>query len=240
MSEKRFVEGFSRLDASKAFSSSSSPRSSKEPSFQIVWPTLDRRVRREEFDQRRKEIEAKLLKEAKERALVIEKEAYEKGFAQGERDGLELAQKRLETAVRPLRDLMISLEEERRKLFKAYEKELVSMVLAIAKRILRKELEGGEEIIGATLREAFDQVVDQGRVVIRLHPLDYHYLSNHPEWLPPKGEAAGRINLVEDASITRGGCLLETSFGEIDATFEGQFDQIVSAVWRRLRDLHEK
>lgn len=239
MSEKRFIEGFPTLNHSKTFSSSSGPRSSHPAAFQVTWPALDRKGRWDEFDQRRKELEARVLKEAKEKALLIEKEAYEKGFAQGERDGLELAEKRLETALRQLQNLIVVLGEERKKLFEAYEKELVAMVLSIARRILRRELDRGEEIVVATLREAFEQVVDQGRVVIRLHPLDYLYLSNHPQRLPPGGEATGKIALVEDPSITRGGCLLETSFGEIDATFEGQFDQIASAVWEKVRALRE-
>lgn len=239
MSEKRFVEGFPSLDASKTFSSSSESKSSSRAPFHLTWPTLERRTRWDEFDQRQRELETRLLKEAREKALLIEKEAYEKGFAQGERDGLELAEKRLETTMRQLQNLMVSLGEERRKLFKAYEREMLAMVLSIARRILRRELDRGEEIVTATLREAFQHVVDQTRVVVRLNPLDYLYLSKHPEGLPRGGEAPGRIDLVEDPSITRGGCLLETSFGEIDATFEGQFDEIVSAVWEKRRALRE-
>jgi flagellar biosynthesis/type III secretory pathway protein FliH len=39
------------------------------------------------------------------------------------------------------------------------------------------------------------------------------------------------VKLVEDHSITRGGCLFEAPFGETDATIEGQFDEIVSRIW---------
>jgi len=236
LSEKRFVEGFPTGTDSKALSTSQA-LSTRPPSFEIAWPRLERRVRSEEFGERRKELEMRMLKEMKEKALLIEKEAYEKGFAQGERDGLELAEKRLETAMGHLQNLIVAIGEERQKLFKTYEKEMVAMVLSIAKRIIRSELTTREDVIVATLREAFKQAIDQGKVVVHLHPLDYLYLSNHSEGLPVRAQDRAGVTLVEDPSVTRGGCLLETSYGEIDATFEGQFDQIASAVWEKVKGL---
>ena len=68
----------------------------QEAPFELMWPQLQPKVYSSSFQQSMKEFEAKLLKQAKEKALFIEKESYERGFAQGEKDGLEMGGKRLE------------------------------------------------------------------------------------------------------------------------------------------------
>jgi flagellar assembly protein FliH len=85
----------------------------------------------------------------------------------------------------------------------------------------------------ATLQEAFQQVVDRKRVIIHLHPMDYQYLLDHPEGFPFLHAEDKGVKVIEDSTITRGGCFLETSFGEINATIESQFDEIVSLIWKR-------
>jgi flagellar assembly protein FliH len=181
-----------------------------------------------------KEVETKFLKQAKEKALFIEKEAYEKGFAQGEKDGLELGQRRLETTIQQFRNVFIEIERQRKDLYRAYEREMLQLVFSLSKRVLHRELQVHEDVIIAVLREAFQYVVDRKKVIVHLHPIDYQYLLTHPERVPFPLNDGGGVKVIEDPSMTRGGCFLETSFGQVDATIEGQFDEIVSLIWERM------
>lgn len=63
------------------------PRTGAQPAYQMVWHPLEGKEYSSAFLPHIKELEAKLLKEAKEKALFLEKEAYEKGFAQGKKMG---------------------------------------------------------------------------------------------------------------------------------------------------------
>jgi flagellar assembly protein FliH len=179
-----------------------------------------------------KEKEEKILRQARERALEIEKDAYEKGFAQGEKDGAELGRKRWETVFDSFRQLAAELGRIQENLPRHYEREMVVLVFAIAKKILRLDLPLREETILKTLRAAFEYVVDPRNVIIHLHPKDHQHLITHPEGLPwgPKGGESHNIRFISDPTVTRGGCFLETSFGEIDATLETQLDQLLSQV----------
>ncbi len=202
--------------------------------FQITWPQLESKTYTSSVPQFLKGLEEKALKQVREKAYLIEKEAYEKGFAQGERDGLELGQKRLETIIQSVRNLFCEIERQRKEIYEAYEKEMVQLALSIGKKILHQEMEGRERLIAVTLKEAFQQVVDRSRVILHLHPMDYQYLLDHPEEAPGILTELETIKLVKDPAISRGGCLLETPFGEIDATLEAQFDEIASRVWDQL------
>jgi len=180
-----------------------------------------------------KELELKVMKEVRERALFIEKEAYEKGFEQGEKDGRELGLKRMELVIRQLQDEIQEIGRQRKAFFQNYRKDILTLLLHMAKRIFRQELLTREETILATLEEAFQYVMDRSKVSIRLHPSDYQYLLTHRDQAPFPMSQEG-IEIIEDRSITRGGCLLETSFGEVDATFESQFDEMVLLIQRKL------
>jgi flagellar assembly protein FliH len=211
------------------------PEAAGEPVFRKIWPDLRPKVYTSSFHQHVAELEEKALKQVREKSVFIEKEAYEKGFAQGERDGLALGQKRVEATLHHLENVLAEIERQRKALDETYEREMLQLVLSISRKIVRYELTSQEQTIGATLREAFQQVVDRRKVIIRVNPTDYQYLQSHPEGFPcfaPDNKAA--VQVVEDPSIARGGCFLETPFGEVDATIESQLDEIASLIWEQL------
>jgi flagellar assembly protein FliH len=204
------------------------------PSFQVTPLQMSAKKFSPQFGQYLKELEAKALQKAKERTLVLEKEAYEKGFDQGEKNGLELGHKRIETIVHQLNNLLAEIERQRVDLYKNYEEEMVRLVLTIAKKVLHHEVHIQEDVVAFALREAFQYVVDQKKVVVHLNPVDYQFLLAHRDQLPLGVEEGRGIRMIEDPAITRGGSLLETSFGDIDATIENQFDQIAFLVWQKM------
>ena len=66
----------------------------------------------------------------------FEKEAYEKGFEQGQKDGLSLGQKRIEQISKQLESVFNELVNLKRKIYQEGEEELVNLSMAIAKQIL--------------------------------------------------------------------------------------------------------
>jgi len=202
--------------------------------FQALFPQLRSKKFSPQFEQHLKEMEAKIFQQAKERILILEKEAYEKGFTQGEKNGLELGQKRIETMIGQLNNVLRDIERQRIDLYNKYIKEMVQLVLSIAKKVLHREVHIQEDTIAFTLQEAFKHVLDQRNVLVHLNPVDYQFLLSHRERLPFSGEEGRGVQLVEDRAITRGSSLLETSFGDIDATLENQFDQIASLIWQEI------
>ncbi len=183
-----------------------------------------------------REMEEKMIKAARERAVFIEKEAYEKGFAQGEKDGQELGQKRIETALEPFHLLLQEMNRLPGDLHRKLERELIQLILAIVRKILHQDSLLPDETIVKTLQAAFQFVVESKKGLIHVHPKDFAYLAAHPDFLPfsMQGENSAGIQLLADPSVQRGGCFLETTYGDIDATLDGQLDQIISALWPKI------
>ncbi len=213
------------------------PGGGSSSAFQVQWPPLLSRENAQRVDQAAKEMEERILKQARERALQIEREAYEKGFAQGEKDGLELGQKKLEVILDSFRKILEEMAGLRLYLFRKHEEEMVRLVFALTRKILRQDLPLPEGWVRETLVAAFQQVLDPRKVVLHLNPKDHQYLLAQPEGLPfrQEGKDEGEVRVLSDPSITRGGCYLETPFDEIDATLESQIEVLFSSVWPKFQ-----
>jgi flagellar assembly protein FliH len=102
------------------------------------------------------------------------------------------------------------------------ENEMVQLAIEIAKKIVRREVTVDREIVISLARVALARLHNRVLASVRLHPEDYQYVAAHREKLG----TASTIKLIEDASISRGGCLIETDFGDVDARIEQQFNEI--------------
>lgn len=211
----------------------SHPQMTQKVKFQITWPRLQAKGYTSSVHEHLKELEEKTIRQMKEKSLLIEKEAYEKGFAQGEKDGFELGRKRLEMVIHQFELVLLGIRGQQEELYKEFEKEMLQLVISISQRVIRHELTLQEGVIQKTLEEAFRKVSDRTKIVVHLNPVDYQHLLAHQEGFPWVTAHTERIRVVEDPSVSRGGCLLETSFGEVDATIEGQFAEIVSSIWNQ-------
>ncbi|MCF8061219.1 MAG: hypothetical protein K9M82_01775 [Deltaproteobacteria bacterium] len=158
---------------------------------------------------------------AEERLARLEREAYEKGFEQGRKDGLELETKQIEEQRHQMEALFSELRGLKSSLFREAEQEAVTLSVRIAKRILREEIRTDPAVIHRTVRAALDFVTDRSRLAITVHPEDMEEIRKILPELASMTEG-GRFQVKEDEAVDRGGCVLETGFGTIRATISEQ------------------
>ena len=65
--------------------------------------------------------------------MAAEKEAYEKGFAQGEKDGLELGFKRLEAQLQSFQKVLTEIQHFQKDFFQKHEKEMVQFLIIVVR-----------------------------------------------------------------------------------------------------------
>ena len=98
----------------------------------------------------------------------------------------------------------------------------------MAEKILRTKLaidpDRGQQMILDALRKA----TGNARLRLRLNPDDLARLGDHAEDIVCSVGTAGEATLVEDSSISPGGCVIETRHGVIDARLETQLERIAS------------
>jgi len=157
---------------------------------------------------------------------ALERDAFAKGYAQGERAGVEAGNRRGDAMLRRLGETLDELASLRETLLRQSERQLVQLALALAKRIVRREIAADDELFTALTRVALDRLGDARQATIRLHPEDHARLAGRgvEQW------AAAHVSVVADPHVTRGGCLVESPFGFVDATIDAQFQELAQAM----------
>jgi len=157
---------------------------------------------------------------------ALERDAFAKGYAQGERAGVEAGNRRGDAMLRRLGETLDELASLRQTLLRQSERQLVQLALALAKRIVRREIAADDELFTALTRVALDRLGDARQATIRLNPEDHARLSGRgvEQW------AAAHVSVVADSGVTRGGCLVESPFGFVDATIDAQFQELAQAM----------
>lgn len=163
----------------------------------------------------------------------LEKEGYEKGFLQGEKAGMEIAEQRLEAVMRRYAEGIVEVSNLRASLYAQVEREVVKLAVEVAKKVVHRELQADPEIIQTVVRVALNHVAEKSAVTVHLSPVDYSFLLEQRAEL---SQSEGRdISLLADKSIERGGCLVNTECGDIDARIEEKFREVEHAFFEDLR-----
>lgn len=162
----------------------------------------------------------------------LQKQAWEEAHAAGRREGLEkgLAEGRDEVRhqVRILKSIIQSLQQPLAAIDKSVEHELTELAVAIARHVIADELRADPERILKLVPQAVsDLPVGSRDVKVRVNPDDARLLHEHL----PDGDGEATWKLVEDASVSRGGCRVETPQSSIDATLEKRIEAVVGRVF---------
>jgi len=160
--------------------------------------------------------------EEKEDAGALRKAAYEEGYRDGEAAGHERGAKEVEPVIRGLTAAAGELALLKEKLYKDYEKEVVRLAVAAAKKIVQSEIKSGKPVVAGAIKRALTHLSDGKAVTIRLNPDDKALLSRHKKELFKGSEEM--ITLIEDDTVERGGCIVESDFGGVDASIGKQFE----------------
>ncbi len=171
-----------------------------------------------------------LIRKAKEEAARIEREAYEKGYSQGEKDGMAFGKKKFEVAIHQFENLLTDIQRQREELLRRYEDDIVAMIKLMTERLVFQQVSVHPEIIRAAVQAAMKFVVDNSMVRVHLHPDDFVLFKDVELDGSIFTDSMSRIELAEDPGISVGGCFLTTDFGEVDATLENRRNRLYEAL----------
>ena len=109
-----------------------------------------------------------------------------------------------------------------------WEATAIQLSVAIAEKLIRRELGLKPEISSDILFKMLELAAGQRQIKLRIHPDDLKFLGNHPEEVIRSMASCGDATLVADEAISRGGCVIETDHGTIDARLETQLERITA------------
>lgn len=153
-------------------------------------------------------------------------EGRQKGFADGETAGFDRSLENLEPVLNSLQEVLLQLENIRQETYQSIEKEVVELALAIARKVICREVEISREVVVCVAREALAKVENPGKIKIKMSPSDLQFINQTKYQLSSLFENMDNVIVEAEDSIQSGGCVIETDLGEIDARIEKQLQAL--------------
>jgi flagellar assembly protein FliH len=148
---------------------------------------------------------------------------YEQGLAEGE----ARARAALETNLAALRGQMSealrAFAAQREGYFQRVESEVVQLALSIARKILHREVQIDPLLLAGIVRVALESVNDGTQVRLRAHPQEIPFWR---DYFSRSTESAPAPELMGDASLDSGCCVLETDLGSTRISLDTQLKEI--------------
>ncbi|GIZ12177.1 flagellar assembly protein FliH [Pseudomonas sp. NCCP-436] len=169
---------------------------------------------------------------------AIRQDAYNEGFAAGEKDGFhsgqlkarQEAEAQLALRLGSLEKLMSQLFEPIAEQDQQLEVALVRLVGHMVREVVQRELSIDSSQIRQVLREALKLLpMGASNVRIQVNPQDFETIRA----LRERHEESWRI--LEDDNLLPGGCRIETEHSQIDASIETRLSQALKQLFEQQR-----
>ena len=157
-------------------------------------------------------------------------ESKEQGRVEGREDGYAEGKAEVERLIERTQTVLERAQNKRSEILNETEKEIVDLVLLIARKVIKVISENQRDIITTNVVEALRKVKTKGNVVIRVNLVDLKLATEHKQDFIKLMEGVSSINIVEDSSVDSGGCIIETDFGEIDARISSQLAELENKI----------
>jgi flagellar assembly protein FliH len=155
--------------------------------------------------------------------------AYERGFQDGQQTTqMTFAEEfsKFEEWIRNIDQVTEELTSEFHRNMKSLGRVMVCLGFGVAGHIINTEVRENAEIVEQQVKKALDFIDNEQIFEIRLNPQDIEILNAVRSRLAGSEPKLEGVVLVPDSSISPGGCIVESSVGRIDATFESQLKKI--------------
>lgn len=156
--------------------------------------------------------------------------ARQAGYHDGYRDGLValegFKQSFTQQNTAQIGALLVAFDEQLQSLDGEMAQALARTALLLAQQVLRSEVQQRPELVAEVARQAINTVMHSARqVTVHVHPLDLPLVSQGAE----ETLSARGARLRPDSAINRGGVLVHSDVGTVDARLDTRWAEAVAA-----------
>ena len=162
-----------------------------------------------------------LVERATARVAEIENEARARGVADGLAAGRASIEAELAETVASMHELVESARAARHEIIESAEPELVALAVAIAERVVHEQVTMSPSVVLENVRNALTRLIGREVVTLRVNPADLETIRQHRDAMASSSDVE-HLRVVEDQRVDRGGVVIETDAGTIDAKISTQ------------------
>ena len=154
-------------------------------------------------------------------------EGYAAGYAEGKEQGIAEGLAEARAVARKIGSVLDQLSQATGELDQHIADQLLATAIEIANQVMRQSLKLKPELLLPVVREAVSALhPGAGHPALLAHPDDAALIRTH------MGESLAHNNwrIIDDPSITRGGCRVELGSSDVDATIQTRWRRVIEAI----------
>ena len=167
---------------------------------------------------------------AKEISKKAEQEGYKTGYEQGYKEGYKIGYKEgkeaSEKLIKEALEIKNSYIEQRSKLLRETEEDLIELVISIYEKILYRKVEEDKEIIVNLVLSGIDNLEISEKLTIIVSEENYESIKKSKEIILAKASLIDELDIRVNSDMKKGDCILETSKGSVDVSINNQLDEV--------------
>lgn len=167
-------------------------------------------------------------------AKVEENSIFEKsksdGFKAGHEEGYKAGNEEAQRLVERIHKMIEAVQAKRQEILDNTEQQIVNLVILIARKVVKIMSENQKSVIMSNVLQALKKVKGSGDVTLRVNLADVKLTTEHIKDFIHQVENIKNISVVEDSSVEKGGCIVETDFGAIDARISSQLNELETQI----------
>lgn len=178
------------------------------------------------------EIINKAIKEAQTKAQQILEQAYNQGYSQGYNEIKDKLEKEYQQKIEELLNEIKNILNLKENLVKEMEKDIVELAIKVAEKVINKKIEEEPELVSNYLMELLPKIEQAKNITIWINPNEIEYVKISKEKFKNLVEDVENINIAPDSRIEKGGCIIETNFGKIDARISTKLEVLKEIIFK--------
>lgn len=173
---------------------------------------------------------AQIIADAEAERDRLKNEAETSGFDKGHQEGYEKGQAEVERLIDRMHRILEAVMQRREEILADTESQIVELVILMARKVIKILSENQKNVVMANTLAALKKVKTRGEVTLRVNLEDVKLTSSHAQEFIEHVENIKGITVLEDSSVERGGCIVETDFGAIDARISSQLQELENKI----------
>ncbi|MGE5632254.1 MAG: FliH/SctL family protein [Caulobacteraceae bacterium] len=149
-------------------------------------------------------------------------EGFRQGYESGYSEGKDNAQSIIDEAV----EIRNFLDARKEAMDREAEEEILGLVLDISKKIIGEEITQNQNAIITLIKQALLRCAFKNKLILKISPEDYEFVTENKNKICALVEGLTDIEIVSDPSLKKGGCVVETPSGEINASVNIQMKEL--------------
>jgi flagellar assembly protein FliH len=173
---------------------------------------------------------AQIVAEANAQHDKLVSDARSEGFEQGSAEGYEKGKAEVERLIERMHKVLEAVMQRREEILQDTESQIVELVILMARKVIKILSENQKNVIMANTVAALRKVKTRGNVTLRVNIEDVKLTTAHADEFIQHVENVQGITVQEDSSVEKGGCIVETDFGAIDARISSQLTELENKI----------